>query len=346
MIQFVPAKRQAIKLLVGVAGGTGSGKTYSALRLARGLAGDAPFALIDTENGRALHYADEFAFEHASFAPPFSPARYLEHVKAAERYPVIVVDSASHEHAGEGGILDMADAELERMGGRDSAKMASWIKPKAEHKAFVRELLRLDAHVILAFRAEPKVEMRKDAGGRWEVVPKPTLTGLDGWIPIAEKNLPFELTCSFLLMPDAPGVPRPIKLPGALRPLVPLDAPLSEDVGAALGRWAAGDDSPAASEPPAPPEALLTAAQRKALDAIAGPMLDADQLDVTSLWGATAMMRGLSHSSVLIQQLDGREEGTGRLRWSPLRDSLTQSEASAMIERLSNYKRRLEEVSA
>lgn len=341
-IQFTPAKRQAIKLLVGVAGGTGSGKTYSALRLARGLAGGAPFALIDTENGRALHYADEFAFEHASFAPPFSPARYLEHVKAAERYPVIVVDSASHEHAGEGGILDMADAELERMGGRDSAKMASWIKPKAEHKAFVRELLRLDAHVILAFRAEPKVEMRKDGGGRWEVVPKPTLTGLDGWIPIAEKNLPFELTCSFLLMPDAPGVPRPIKLPGALRPLVPLDAPLSEDVGAALGRWAAGDDSPAASGPPASPEALLTAAQRKALDTLYAPLRASGALPIEAMYTALAETRGTPQEGIP----GALEEGTGRLRWSPLRDSLTQSEASAMIDRLSNYKRRLEEVSA
>lgn len=344
MIQFVPAKRQAIKLLVGVAGGTGSGKTYSALRLARGLAGDAPFALIDTENGRALHYADEFAFDHAPFDPPFSPARYLEHVKAAERYPVIVVDSASHEHAGEGGILDMADAELARMGGRDSAKMASWIKPKAEHKAFVRELLRLDAHVILAFRAEPKVEMRKDAGGRWEVVPKPTLTGLDGWIPIAEKNLPFELTCSFLLMPDAPGVPRPIKLPGALSPLVPLDAPLSEDVGAALGRWAAGDDSPAAFTPPAPPEALLTDAQRKALDTLYAPLREAGALPIEVMYGRVAESRGVPQEDV-IADVDGRET-SGRLRWSPLRDSFTQSEASAMIDRLSNYKRRIEEVSA
>jgi hypothetical protein len=43
-------------------------------------------------------------------------------------------------------------------------------------------------------------------------VPKASLTGLDGWIPIAEKNLPYELTASFLLMADKPGVPKPIKL--------------------------------------------------------------------------------------------------------------------------------------
>ena len=38
-ITFRPALREAIPLLIGVAGGTGSGKTFSALLLARGIAG-------------------------------------------------------------------------------------------------------------------------------------------------------------------------------------------------------------------------------------------------------------------------------------------------------------------
>ncbi len=242
MIEFLPAKREAISLLVGFAGGTGSGKTYSALRVATGLAGGERFGVIDTENGRASHYADDFAFDSARLDPPFTPERYLEAIRAADAagYPAIVVDSASHEHAGDGGLLDMHDAELERMGGAAAANMAAWIKPKAEHKRFVSELLRLRAHLILCFRAEPKVEVRKKSGGGVEIVPKETLTGLDGWIPIAEKSLPFELTLSFLLMPDAPGVPKPIKLPEALRAFVPLHAPLDEMVGAALSGWARG----------------------------------------------------------------------------------------------------------
>jgi hypothetical protein len=62
--------------------------------------------------------------------------------------------------------------------------------------------------------------------------------------PDREKNLPYELTASFLLMADRPGVPKPIKLQEQHRPLVPLDQPLSEDTGTALAAWAAGGDVP------------------------------------------------------------------------------------------------------
>ena len=142
-ISFRPAVREAVPLIVGIAGPSGSGKTMSALRIATGLAGSARFALIDTEAGRATHYSDRFTFDHGDLRAPFSPDAYLEAIVAAEAagYPVIVVDSASHEHAGDGGLLDMQQAEFERMGSRDAVKMASWIAPKREHKKLVTRLL-------------------------------------------------------------------------------------------------------------------------------------------------------------------------------------------------------------
>src|SRR3954462_11620141 len=100
---FRPLKRERIPLLIGVAGGTGSGKTMSALRLARGLAGGKPFAGIDTENGRMSAYAEEFPeVQTAEITAPFRPSKYADAVEAAERagFPVIVVDSASHEWYG------------------------------------------------------------------------------------------------------------------------------------------------------------------------------------------------------------------------------------------------------
>src|ERR1700690_4350275 len=101
--QFKPAIRESVGLLIGLAGGTGSGKTFSAMRLASGIAGGKPFAVIDTEAGRAKHYADQFKFDHGDMKPPFSPAAYADAIAAADsgHYPVIVVDSFSHEHAGE-----------------------------------------------------------------------------------------------------------------------------------------------------------------------------------------------------------------------------------------------------
>ncbi len=220
----------------------------SALKLARGLAGDKPFALIDTESGRAKHYADTFQpWEHGDMAPPFNPAHYAEAITAADKagYPVIVVDSFSHEHAGDGGLLDMHDAELQRMAGddwkkREAVTFAAWVKPKGEHKRLISQLLQLRAHLIVCLRAEEKIEIVKE-GGKTVVRPKKTLTGLDGWVPVSEKNLPYELTLSFLLTGDAPGVPKPIKLPEPFRAFVPLDAPISEETGRRLGEWARGE---------------------------------------------------------------------------------------------------------
>jgi len=355
---FSEARREAIRLLIGLAGGTGSGKTYSALRLATGLAGDARFALIDTENGRALHYADEFAFDHGPLEPPFTPERYLAAILAADAagYPVIVVDSASHEYAGEGGVLDMQEAEFARMGGRDSAKMASWIEPKRAHKKLARELIRLRAHLILCFRAEPKIEMVKDERGKWQIVPKPSLTGLDGWVPIAEKNLPYELTVSLLLTADAPGVPKPIKLPDRLRALVPLDIPLNERDGQSLGEWASGDRSPGNPSPGDTPNAaavplpsggdgrrspgtavadLLTPDQSRALDAIVGPLRREGKITTEQLWHALGEDRARDWTE-LVLELGGVDEADV-LHWSPLRDALTKSEASSWIDRLSKY---------
>lgn len=249
---FRPGVRANVPLLLGLAGGTGSGKTMTALLLARGIAGGDPFYVIDTENGRALHYADDFKFEHGELHAPFRPARYADAIAAAEAAgaKVIVVDSMSHEWTGDGGMLDWQEEEMR---GEESRRMSSWIKPKADHRKFVTRLLQTNAHVILCFRAEPKVDMKKDAQGRWQVVPKASLVGLDGWVPISEKMLPYELTASFLLMADQPGIPKPIKLQEQHRPFFPLDSPITEAAGVQLAAWAAGGAALAAP-PPAPTE--------------------------------------------------------------------------------------------
>ena len=244
---FRPATREAVGLLIGLAGGTGSGKTYTAMRLASGICGDKRFAVIDTEAGRAKHYADAFNFDHGDLHAPFGPDAYAEAIVAADKagYPVIVVDSMSHVWAGDGGVLDMQEKELDRMAGddwkkREAVKMASWIKPKMAHKHMVQKLLQVRAHLILCFRAEEKIEMIRGDDGKMKIVPKKSTTGLDGWIPISEKNLPYELTASFLLLATLPGIPHPIKLQEQHRALFPLNKPITEESGRLIAQWAAG----------------------------------------------------------------------------------------------------------
>lgn len=247
-VTFRPGVREAVGLWINLTGGTGSGKTFTGMRLASGIAGDKPFAVIDTENRRALHYADRFRFDHAELREPFTPQAYLDTIQAADAagYPVIMLDSGSHEWAGDGGVLDMHEAELDRMAGtdwqkREACNMAAWIKPKGAHKKMVSKLLQVKAHVILCLRAEPKVEMTKE-GGKWKIGPKQSLTGLEGWVPICEKNLPFEATVSFLFMADRPGIPMPIKLQEQHRALFPLDEPVGEESGRRLAAWAKGNE--------------------------------------------------------------------------------------------------------
>ena len=274
-VKYTRADRQNLSLIIGISGATGSGKTCTALRLATGLAGGKPFAVIDTENGRAKHYAPlpgqqadpprTFLFDHAGIEAPFTPDRYADAIVAADAagYPVIVVDSASHEHAGDGGLLDMHDAFLDMKVEnakkyndtrpehkiRDANNMAAWIKPKTEHKRMVSKLLQVHAHIILCFRAEQKVEMVKGENGRWTIVPKQSLIGVDGWIPVAEKSLPYELTASILLVPGAPGKPQIIKVNENHRRFFPLDKVVNEETGIALGEWARGGTAPVTASP-------------------------------------------------------------------------------------------------
>lgn len=253
---FRPGVRENVGLIVGLAGPSGAGKTFSAMRLASGIVGAGKrFAVIDTEARRALHYADRFAFDHAELRPPFKPDAYVEAIKAADSagYVAIVVDSISHEHAGEGGVLDWHEQELERMAGQDWAKrervkMAAWIKPKMAHKAMVQRLLQVRAHLILCMRAEERVKIEKGEDGKQKIVPQ-------GWQPVCGKDFPYELTVSLLLTPDKPGVPIPLKLQEQHRVIFPDGKPIDEEAGRRLSVWANGSApaAPASSpEPPAP----------------------------------------------------------------------------------------------
>jgi hypothetical protein len=271
--QATDAIRRNSRLLAGIAGPTGSGKTYSGLRMATGLADGGAIVVIDTERGRSLDYADTFRFKHIDFDEPFTPQRYIEALDAAEAYnPVVVLlDSGSHEHAGVGGVLDMQEAELQRMAGddykkREAMKFASWVVPKEADKKYVSRLTRMNCHLIIGLRAEEKIDLVKNPEtGKLEVKPKRTLAGHVGWIPVSGKTLPYELTLSLVVTPDAPGVPHPIKLPEPLKAFVPLDQPISEDTGARLGGWARGGSGAVSAAAVAPAPDVISQADRERL---------------------------------------------------------------------------------
>ncbi len=172
------AVRKAIPAIICLYGKSGGGKTYSALKLAQGLVDKERICLIDTENGRASHYADEFDFDVIDLEPPFTPARYIQAIKTAQDngYKAIVIDSISHEWEGIGGCLEMAEGKQ---------GLLAWAKPKEQHRKMMNMLLQAKSHIIFCARAKDNLEQVK-VNGKAEIVNH-------GLMPIQEKNFPFEM---------------------------------------------------------------------------------------------------------------------------------------------------------
>ena len=120
-------------------------------------------------------------------------------------------------------------------GKRERMNTAAWIAPKAAHKAMMNRLLALNCHVIFCLRGEPKIEMEKNDKGKIVPVDK-------GFQPICEKSFMFDMTVSFKLTAERPGVPIPTKLQGDHAPLFDLSRPLDEETGARIAAYARGEE--------------------------------------------------------------------------------------------------------
>lgn len=248
---FKPATRDRIGLLFGIAGASGSGKTYSALLLGQGIAnGKGQLAVVDTEAGRAKHYANDFKFLHGDFSAPFSPKRYIEAVRASEEAgsTVTVIDSMSHEWAGEGGCSDMQAMEAERMATDkagnvvawkiEAMTMPAWKRPKIEHKRMMSRLVQTRTHLIFCLRAEEKIKVvkEKDNNGREKSVIVPI-----GFQPIQERSFMFETSGFITMHPDTPGLVRydqPHKLNKDLQHIFRDGYPVTLESGNQLREWA------------------------------------------------------------------------------------------------------------
>ena len=203
ILDIRPVVRGQSKAILGIAGVSGSGKTFTALLMARGMVNKASeIGFLDTENGRGSLYADilDGKFLIADLHPPFSPLRYKQAIKEFQEkgVKVLVIDSVSHEWEGEGGCDDIANAPK---ADGTQRKIANWIGAKREHKGFMNTLLQCNMHVIVCIRAREKTDF-KDAT-------HPVSLGLQ---PICEKNFMFELTASILMENEGKNQ-RPVKLP-------------------------------------------------------------------------------------------------------------------------------------
>jgi len=204
VVQIRKAQREGARLVIGIAGVSGSGKTFTALQLAYGLTnGDGnKVGFLDTENRRGSLYADEDTYRKVQQSlgmqglpepflvgdlyAPFSPERYIAAIQdfQAAGVEVLVIDSATHEYEGTGGCIEIAEA--------GNPKIPNWNKAKAVHKRFMNAVLQCDMHIIFCVRAREKAKPERGANGKIEF----SDLGLQ---PIQEKNFMFEMTASVMI---------------------------------------------------------------------------------------------------------------------------------------------------
>ena len=158
MAGFQKAKKEKIWTKVLLGGSSGSGKTYSALRLATGLArkSGSGVAAIDTEAGRIRYYANEFDFSDMQLTEPFTPEKYIEAIDLAvdSGFKVLIIDSISHEW---NYCVDVHD----KMPGNS---WTNWSKITPRHDAFMEKILQAPIHIIATVRGKDEYVLEEKNG--------------------------------------------------------------------------------------------------------------------------------------------------------------------------------------
>jgi hypothetical protein len=168
-IQIKKASRELVFSKIALMGASGSGKTYSALRLAKGMSeslqkvlgkSDIKTLMLNTETSRGLYYANEFDYDIANIDPPHTPEKYVEAIYDAVKlgYDILILDSSSHEWEGSGGCL----AIQQLLGG----KYQDWAKVTPRHNAFIEAIAESPIHIIATMRGKDQYEMEKTDGNK------------------------------------------------------------------------------------------------------------------------------------------------------------------------------------
>ncbi|GGD60657.1 hypothetical protein GCM10011514_25750 [Emticicia aquatilis] len=181
-MQLQVAKRQNVKIKIGLQAGSGSGKSMSALLLAYGMTNDwSKIAIIDTENHSAELYSHLGSYNVLNIEEPFSPEKYEEAINVClkAQMEVIIIDSISHEW----------DYILEQHGALAGNSYTNWSKFTPRHNQFINTILQANAHVICTIRTKQDYVLQEKNGKQI-----PEKVGLK---PIQREGIDYEFTLVF-----------------------------------------------------------------------------------------------------------------------------------------------------
>lgn len=235
---FRPAMRAEAKPLIGLYAESGNGKTWSALLLARGFVGpNGNIGMIETEGGRGEANVGRAPVGQYLVRPirgSFSPEEYGKAISEAERagLDALIIDSASHEWEGAGGVLSMA-ADNQAAGTKG---VLVWQQPKILHQRhFMLRLMQTPIPlVIVCMRAKYPMEQVINRKGEKEWTRSKVLEPkqaddilfemfVHGWIDAEHK-----LHVTKYTLPELANV-------------IANGEPISVQTGQRLAAWAKGD---------------------------------------------------------------------------------------------------------
>lgn len=241
---FIKAQKAQAKARLGLLGPPGSGKTYSALGIASGMAPNGRIAVIDTENASASKYADKFSFD-VLVLTDFSPQKYIDAIKEAEcaGYDVCIVDSLSHAWMGSGGILQIVDNVTARSRS-GNAFATGWREATPLHNQLIESIVQCKCHIIVTMRT--KVEWVVEDAGNGKKAPRKV-----GMAPVQREGMEYE----FDIVGDVDDQHRWLVTKTRYSPF---DNKIIEKPGESIGQEIAAWLSDGVAPPPPPQIALAT----------------------------------------------------------------------------------------
>jgi hypothetical protein len=167
----VEAVREKIAVKIALMGASGSGKSYTSLRLATGMLDEmekidgkrGKILLANTEGSRGRYYANEFKYDIVDLESPYNPELFIDLINYAvdEKYSVLIIDSSSAEWEGKGGCLELQ----QQLGG----KYQDWSKVSPRHDRFIDALALSPIHIIATMKGKDQYEVDKDDRGKVSV---------------------------------------------------------------------------------------------------------------------------------------------------------------------------------
>ncbi|SDH69255.1 AAA domain-containing protein [Sinosporangium album] len=178
---FEDATPMSEKARICLDGLSGSGKTKTALRLARGLVGpNGLIGVVDTERGNASKYSRKHPFKRLNLTH-FSPEALTAATAAAAHAGIgcLIVDTFTHFWSGQGGMLALVDAK------RSTGPFGGWKDARPIEQKMMDALFGFPGHVIVTLRVKADYVLSTDENGR----PKVTKVGMK---PDQREGLEYE----------------------------------------------------------------------------------------------------------------------------------------------------------